>query len=263
MASWFRRKKSAFELPAYRRLDKAVSFGLPDELAEQERSDAFRQSRDSVESGLLQPPLRPDDDQPFFSELINPGGELFTITLPDGESCLPIFSEPLRTLDYVRTWIRGEKHLYFSSTPRQLTEMLVKLQQEGLKSFVLDPCPRCDITLVVRSESLRTPEDVLRVWAVSQATRIARANLYYDYALRIARDGRMEVARDVALETVGHVSMHDARPHMLLGRLGVALKDRRLVREARAFLRVLRDDQLEKQLAAEAKSGKPDFFAKD
>jgi hypothetical protein len=36
---------------------------------------------------------------------------------------------------------------------------------------------------------------------------LARGNLYFSYALEAARAGRIEVAREVALETVGHVDL--------------------------------------------------------
>ena len=63
----------------------------------------------------------------------------------------------------------------------------------------------------------------------------------------------------MALETIGHVTVEDPRPHLLLGQLGVGLRDRRLVREAKAFLRFLKFDELERKLDDVARSGSPDF----
>ena len=59
--------------------------------------------------------------------------------------------------------------------------------------------------------------------------------LYVEYALKAARTGQLEAALDVALETVGHVSVEDPRPHLLIGELAVLLRDPTLLQERRRF----------------------------
>jgi hypothetical protein len=84
-------------------------------------------------------------------------------------------------------------------------------------------------------------------------------DLYFAYALQLARAGHLETARDVALETVGHVSLEDPRPHLLLGELGVALGERTLIDEAQEFLRFLKQNAWERNLAEIVRTGRPTF----
>jgi hypothetical protein len=137
--------------------------------------------------------------------------------------------------------------------------MLRDLSEAGVAAFALDRCPRCETFTVISSESAKTADDLLAVWAIFKATELARADLYFAFALDSARAGQLEVARGVALETIGHVTVEDPRPHLLLGQLGVGLRDRTLVREAKAFLRFLKFDELERKLDDAARSGSPDF----
>jgi hypothetical protein len=63
----------------------------------------------------------------------------------------------------------------------------------------------------------------------------------------------------VALETVGHVTFEDPRPHLLLGQLGVELRDAVLVREARACLRSLKFHRWQQKLDEAVTAGSSDF----
>lgn len=67
--------------------------------------------------------------------------------------------------------------------------------------------------------------DTLNIWAVFKSTELARADLYIEFALIEARAGWLEVAREVALEPVDHVTLENPRPHLLLGLVGVKLGD--------------------------------------
>ena len=86
-----------------------------------------------------------------------------------------------------------------------------------------------------------------------------RTELYLAYALDAARASRLEEARDVALSAVGHVSLEDRRLRLLLGQLAVALGDRTLLREAKAFLRFLNLSAWERMLEEVEQAGSPDF----
>jgi len=50
------------------------------------------------------------------------------------------------------------------------------------------------------------------------------------------------VARDVALELVGHVTAEDPRVHLLLGKLAIRVRDKGLLREAKRFLVLLKQN---------------------
>ena len=137
--------------------------------------------------------------------------------------------------------------------------MLRDLEASGVEAFTLDRCPRCETVTVIGSNSAKTADDLLTLWAIFKATELARADLYFAFAVDSARAGKLEVARSVAFETIGHVTVEDPRPHLLLGQLGVGLKDRRLVDEAKAFLRFLEFDEWERKLDHVARSGSLDF----
>ena len=93
---------------------------------------------------------------------------------------------------------------------------------------------------------------VITSWKIFKATEMARLVLYFDYAQNAAKVGKFMVARDVALETVGHVTFEDPRLHLLLGKLGVQLGDKQLLREAIRFLGMFKqDDKLEELQAAQ------------
>jgi hypothetical protein len=106
---------------------------------------------------------------------------------------------------------------------------------------------------------VKSAADAVALWAISKASERARLDLHVDYTIESARRGRFETARDVALETVGHVSVEDPRPHLLLGQLAIALGDRRLLAEARTFLQALKFDDWLQHLDGLAQAGVSGF----
>jgi hypothetical protein len=95
---------------------------------------------------------------------------------------------------------------------------------------------------------------VIHLCKIAKATEIARCGLYWDYAQATARNGSLLCARDVALELVGHVTAEDPRSHLLLGKLGIKLRDKRLLREAKEFLAVIKQDWAIAELQAAEKT---------
>src|SRR5262249_22149693 len=96
---------------------------------------------------------------------------------------------------------------------------------------------------------------------------MATKSAYVSYALRKAQSGLFQIARQVAFETVVHVSPEDPRPHLLLGQLAAISGDRSTFDEAKAFLRFLKCVAWERKLEQDAQSGslafeQPEFFAK-
>ena len=256
------KKKHKEELPIYSELKSIPTRGLPPELADKEASEFFTSQFEARQQELLEPTRCPPKDEPLFTELIRgKDGAVVTINLPDdGGRCLPVFSNPLRAGDYVQTLLpAGSTVQYLCSSPLELIEMLRDLEAAGVEAFTLDRCPRCEIVTIIDSSSAKTADDLLTLWAVFKATELARADLYFAFALDSARAGQLEVARSVVLETIGHVTLEDPRPHLLLGQLGVGLKDRRLVEEAKAFLRFWKFDEWERKLDHIARSGSLDF----
>lgn len=249
-------------LPEYSLVRKTPNRGLPFELAAKEESGEHLDQREVIQRSLLDPSRRPQLDDPLFVGLLDVQETgVLTINLPrKGGSCLPIFSSPIRAADYVRTLLAaGPSVKYLSSSPRQLVEMLRDLRGGGIEQFTLDRCPRCDIFTAFGSASVTTADRAVETWSIFKATELARLDLYLSHAWASARAGQLDVARDVALETVAHVSLEDPRAHLLLGQIAVALRDHELLREARSFLQFLKLGPWEGKLDEAARSGSPDF----
>lgn len=84
-------------------------------------------------------------------------------------------------------------------------------------------------------------------------------DLYLTHAQTSARTGELYASRDVLLETAGHVSFEDPRVHVLLGQVAVALHDRELLREAKAFLQFFKLHSWERKLDQVLQSGSLNF----
>lgn len=262
MLRWLLGKKRSDELPQYSALRAVPSRGLPAEIVEKEQGEAFAARRAALERDLLEGPERPADDRPLLTAFLN--GErtgIMTMTLSeDGAQCVPVFSTPVRAADYLQVLLAdGPSLAYLSSTPVEFVAVLRDLESLGITTFALDRCPRCAVVMSVESRSVTTPNDVITIWAVHKATELARAELYLAYALEAARNGMLDAARDVALETLGHVSLEDPDTHLLLGQVAVGLRDRTLILEAKAFLRFFGFRPWEMKLDQIADSGSPDF----
>jgi len=262
MLNWLKRSKQRKKLPEYAEIRRKPNRELPSELAERETGLAFVSQREEIERSLREPPRRPQAESPLFVELIAASGVgVVTMTLPEGGiPCLPIFSSPFRAADYVRTHLdRGPAVKYLSSSPLELVAMLRDLRGMGIEQFALDRCPRCSIFTTIGSASITTADEAVTCWSIWKATELARLDLYLSYALASARVGHLTTAREVTLETVAHVSFEEPRAHFLLGQIAVALRDRALLREAKAFLQFFQLDRWEHRLEEAVRSGSPDF----
>ena len=197
----------------------------------------------------------------FVGILDEAEGGVLTISLPDEDGmCFPVFSSPLRAADYLRSQSLSNQSLrYLSSSPLDLVRLLSDLIDNGIRWFALDRCPRCEIFNATGSASINTADKAIDCWCISKATEFSRLDLYLSYAKWSATSGQIKTARDVALETVAHVSMEDPRPHFLLGQTAVALRDRKLLRESQAFLRFLHFEAWEQKLNEVVKSGTTEF----
>jgi hypothetical protein len=234
MLPWFRSRRATDALPHYSALKSLPSPVLPDEC------EAVELRRGAIERELLDSVRCPADDALLLTELLITGRGV--VTIPDarrGEQCLLTFGTRFRAADYVRT-LSGPHVLYVSSSPSQLVRMLGDLRDSGVDGFTIDRCPRCPSSTMftkISSESMHVPADVIKVWAIGESIQRARLEFYIGRALEWTREGRLESARELALESVGHVYFEDPRPHLMLGQLAVVLGDRQLLKEAKSFLR--------------------------
>lgn len=256
--NWLKRRRPGDGIPEYAAIRRTPSRGLPPDLADREASEAFTAQREVIERSLREPPRRPQEQSPLFVELLAASeGGVMTITLPGRDSrCLPIFTSPFRAADYIRTLLaRGPAVTYLSSSPLELVRMLQDVRPAGIETFALDRCPRCNSFTTISCASIATADDAIRCWSIWKASQLARLDLYLGYAQASARAGKLEAARDVVLETIAHVSFEDRRAHLLIGQIAVALHDRPMLREAKAFLRFFRLDSWERRLDEVAGSG--------
>jgi len=249
---WLASRKS--DLPSYALLEDEPSRGLPSDLAAQENSAAHRELSDRIESDLRAHAA--DENSPGFATFLKEGNGLLQFRAPQlAGGCLLAFSSPFRAADYARVQVPGKKFAFFCSSPAQVVTGIAQMRAEaGITHLALDRCPRCNVFTTVGVSSFDTADEVIAIWTIAKATEIARCNLYLDYALAAAAAGQLLVARNVALELVGHVTAEDPRAHLLLVKLALQLRDKRLQRDARRFLTFLKQDAALAQLDAAIKT---------
>lgn len=253
-------------MPEYSALRKTPTRGLPFDLTEQESSQEHSDRHDEIARWLCESPRRPEVESPLFVEIIDIKQQSFlTIENPeDGSRCLPVFSNPFRAADYVRTLLDSSQSVnYLSSSPREFVTMLQDLREVGVEKFVLDRCPRCNFFSAIHSGSIITADKAIECWSIIKATQLARLDLYLTHAQTSARTGEFFASRDVLLETAAHVSFDDPRVHVLLGQVAVALHDRELLREAKAFLQFFKFNSSERKLDQAVQSGSLNFEFED
>jgi hypothetical protein len=257
MFGWSSSKKG--DLPSYSLIDAVPCRGLPQDLSDRENSAEHCGWRDKIESESFAEIA--DQTAPGFATFLKAGNGLLNVRLPEVEGgCLLVFSNVLRAADYARVQVPEKEFQFFCSSAEQVVSVVADFRQHGGISHVaLDRCPRCDVFTVLSPSSLDSAAKVVHTWKIWKATEIARCGLYFGYAQAAARAGQFLVARDVALELVGHVTVEDARVHLLLGKLAIMLMDKRLLREAKDFLVFLKQNAIVEELGDAQKTKRIQF----
>ena len=247
------------EVPLYARLVARPTRTLPDDLAAQEQGETHRREIDACLRELSRAPV-PSNDAVVLTSLVSGPKGVVTIHAADGERAALHFSSPLRAADYRDAAGDGAaRWQYIALTIPGMLRMLRDLERMGITSFCLDRCPRCDLAVFIQSGTVATAEQVWAALQVSAANKLARSRLYLTYALSAACAGRITEALEVALECAGHVTLEDPNVHLLLGRIGVALKDPVLADEARALLMLIGARAYAEKLDQAVASGATDF----
>jgi hypothetical protein len=260
MFDWLKWKGSRDQLPEYAAIRKRPNRDMPLELKASEAGETLVAQGEAMRRALRAPPGRPKDDSSLFMVLIPARQAGFvTFPLPDQSMCLPVFSSFFRAADYKRTVLANGPPAAYRIKPEQFVAMLRRLRELGINQFTLDRCPRCSVAVVIGSTSVKTADDAMAIWSGARAADLVRLEMYLGHARLFAQADNLEVAREVALETVAHVSPDDPRVHLLLGQIAVALGDRQMLREAKAHLRFLKHDSWEQRLDESVRSGTPDF----
>ena len=148
------------------------------------------------------------DETPWFMVPVTSQGVIM-LRNPDGDGqSLLIFSSQFRCLDYGMTQMADLTMVrLLPQNLRQIVELLRKVENADVRHFVLDRCPRCSYALVVRTEPFQTPEEFRELFIHQKATELARQELYFEFAIYSAQNGNTQLALDVALETVGRVTL--------------------------------------------------------
>ena len=257
MLNWLLGRKKPPAFPGYTLLRENPSHTLPATLVEQESGPEFKERRDGIQTSLESAESDRPIERHFFIPA-NSGGASVALVLPDGQ-CLMVFSSGFRAADFCQTTFAQLSDGLRVVPVTGFCDLLRNCEQAGISLWTLDRCPRCTVVTTMGTDQFTTAAMVTRVWAIQHATAQARFDLYLAHALDSARAGDFATARDVALETVGHVDAENPRPHMLLGQLGVATGDRTLVDEAMAFLGFFQQHAWREKLGAVVQSGQPNF----
>jgi hypothetical protein len=252
--------------PLYAQLKMTPRRGLPADLVKMEQTPEHHTRRDAFEMELSTSSLLPAPDAPALTIFVTGGPNLLSIPVKDHDnvSCIPLFTERWRALDFARTRYANRTDVSFAVlSAAGFVSMLREVEKSGSFVFAIDCCPRCDELTLYETALADEPDYLIRMIAVHKSNELARRHLYYHYALKKAMMGHHAMAREVLLEMVGHVTMADPDTHLLLGQLGVALGDAELVREAHEHLRFFGSGAWDRKLEAVEYSGKADFHGPD
>ncbi len=256
MFAWLFRKPPHAGLPHYKALQRNHSGKARGHLSDLEKSPEIDELRTKFQTELLSQPRRPEQDQPLLTTFITGPKGFFTIKLPGSIPCLLSFSSPIRAVDYARVHARELRLKYLSSTAHEYAQLLSNLRHSGaIQNFAVDVCPHCLTFPAVQIKELTTAADIIKIWAIYKSAELARESMYYAHAKKAAEGGDLQEARESSLQAIQHVSMESARFHLLLGKIGIALKDKDLLRDARRFLEFLHAEQALQQLNAIEQSG--------
>lgn len=265
MFDWLRHRGKNETIPEYSGAREIPSRGVPEHRSKQEATESFSARCDSIQRWLCESPRRPQVESPLFVEILTDNSQsVLTIERTNGSHCMPVFSSPFRAADYVRTLVAsGPPVAYLSSSPVELLTMFRDLRQVGIDEFTLDRCPRCETFCTIQTSSMATTDDVINCWSVSKSIKLARMELFLNYAQAAARAEQFYTARDVLLEAAAHVSVEDPRLHLSLGQIALALYDSDLRHEAKTFLRFFKLKEWERRLDAQSRWSDHDFLMED
>jgi hypothetical protein len=209
--------------------------GRARDLRHQENSAGHSARVDAIERSLLE--NRPPADAPLFTALAASRTAMVSMNLPGGGMALALFSDPVRAADYCDVLLGG------NGAPGTATLSalgLLEFMHSNHRAFggqlSLDRCPRCEVFGVSTIGPSSTVDSVLTLWAGTKAQERARLELYLEHATVAANAGDWLQVKDIALETIGHVSPVDPRLHTLVGRAAYDLGDQTLFDEAKQFL---------------------------
>jgi hypothetical protein len=237
----FLRRRRASQPPTYTGLEALARQETPATLLQAEESSEFRARQDALVQHLMSVDVRPGVTAPAFFSLRTGQGGVLTIPMPnDSGQCVPIFTSPYRAADYCRVVFQSADAMQYAvSSATEVTRMFPHFLAAGITSLTVDRCPRCAVFAAAVISAEKRSEDLLSLWAIAQASRASRVELWLDFAGDAFRRGDAAAARDVLMQCVAHVSGEDRRVHLFMREVAQKLGNRRLEQEAEAFLQFL------------------------
>jgi hypothetical protein len=262
-------------LPHYSALDQNAKLDVPEALRAAAKSDLLIDRAQELQKRLMSPPNRPPDDQSLFTFFVaSEQVGVITYQAPLSGTCVPVFMAAIDAGEYKRLLLRDIQTRYMVSSAVQFLKMVRDVEPTGVRTIAFNRCPRFAADSVrlptgvvfnlhdpgmIATRFLQTPSDVIEVWSVHTAKRHALVEVSLAFALKEARAGHLEIARDIALDALGHITLNEPHLHLVLGQAAIGLRDARLFGEARAFLEFLKRPELTAALDRAHAAGVPDF----
>lgn len=229
----------ATDLPAYSRLEEAAALETPASYADWEQSEEFRDCRRiQADAYVAAHGPEPPSGTILWSAVLP--GNLGLLTAPTRDRghnlCAIYMTSPRRAAAYCQLLSANMDISPMLLTVDEWVEMVRRLETVGLHFHSLDRCPRCWEYSWTDSAHLRTREDAFALWLHVRSGEMARAEWLHERVNELMTGKKWEQARDLALFTLAHVTMDDARFHTQLGEIALMTRDETLRKEAEAAL---------------------------
>ena len=214
------------------------------------------QRHDSLFAELYSGGRKPADDEKVFYAILVGEDAFLTIQDTAGQSCLLLFSSPLRTNYYGSEVLGYDKPLtvrIFSAS--DIANDANQFVEVGVKHVTLDKCVHCEVQTVLALTDIKSADDVIRIWAVFSSTKM----LMKDELLKRAREsfdgGTLEKAKSICLDVIECTDVESPEAHLLLGKCAVRLNDNRLQKQVYDFLALFEATWADELESFEERSG--------
>jgi hypothetical protein len=125
-----------------------------------------------------------------------------------------LFTNGHHVIDYLA--VTGAEASICEFKTDDLPEIAKAWAASGAKAWILNRCPRCAVALTVDIATLWTKEGFLKVWAVSEATRIWKGRIQANKVLECLQRGELPQAR-MPLELIrDHIDCSQPSVYQLL-----------------------------------------------
>jgi len=209
--------------------------------------------RDSLFTQLYSPEHRPaDEEDVFYVILVDQNSFLTLLSDKPGESCLLLFSSPIRANYYGSEVLGYNKPIRVQIvSASDIVNYVSELVESGVTYVTFDRCVHCEIDATVSLAGIRSTDDLWTIWAVYSSTRILSTDLRLKKARVLLDQGKLERVKSVCLDVIECVDVATPEAHLLLGKCAVLLGDDRLKKQVYDFLTLFGDQWVGELLSFE------------